>query len=296
MNMAYTNNPNIPEVRLQAVNLVKYHGWSTRKTALHFGYNHSTIVRWCSRKPVYGKYGRLVIPTLSSRPCSHPRQLSEELIGHILDIRQERNQCAELIHHRLNKEGILVSLSSVKRVLRRNGCTRYSKWKKWHRYQDRPLALMPGNLVEIDSILDGRAKERLSVYALIDVFSRWAFALPISQPNSRLSSLFVLRAIKEAPFSFQTLQSDHGSEFSKWFTRVVEHQGIDHRHSRVRRPTDNGHVERFNQTLQRECLNRVPRSMRSWEREIPEYIRYYNHERPHMALNYKTPMEVVQSY
>ncbi|PIR80860.1 IS6 family transposase, partial [Candidatus Kuenenbacteria bacterium CG10_big_fil_rev_8_21_14_0_10_39_14] len=27
-----------------------------------------------------------------------------------------------------------------------------------------------------------------------------------------------------------------------------------------------------------------------------EFIHYYNTERPHMGLNMKTPMEVVQSY
>ncbi|MBI4160446.1 MAG: DDE-type integrase/transposase/recombinase, partial [Candidatus Yanofskybacteria bacterium] len=38
---------------------------------------------------------------------------------------------------------------------------------------------------------------------------------------------------------------DHGSEFSKWFTKVVEYSGVSHRHTRVRTPTDNGHIERF---------------------------------------------------
>lgn len=293
--MSYTTNPHLPRVRMQAVELVRQ-GWSIRQAARHFGFAHNTVLNWTKRKPEYGWHGQLVISTISSKPYHHPKELSSEIVCRILTIRQTRNQCAEIIHYRLKKEGVSVSLSSVKRVLRRNNCTRYSRWKKWHQYPQRPLAESPGVLVEIDSMLDGQPTDRLSAYAILDVCSRWAYAAPIVQPNSRLSTLFIKRAQEVAPFKFQLVQSDHGSEFSKWFTKVIKHRGISHRHTRVRKPTDNGHIERFIQTLQKDCLNRVPRTMKSWQKEIPEFIRYYNNERPHMALNYKTPMEVVRSY
>jgi len=296
MYMSYTNNPNLPQVRMRAVELVKYHHWSQRKAARYFGFSHSAISSWLKKKPEYGYRGRMEIPTLSSRPYHHPRELSEEIIERILVLRSERNQCAEIIHHRLIKEGILISLSSVKRTLKRNCVSRFSKWKKWHTYLPRPQAESPGCLIEIDSVWDGKKKDRLCAYALIDVCSRWAFALPSERINSWRSCSFLDKARLASPFVFKTVQSDHGSEFSKWFTKQIEHQGILHCHSRVRKPTDNGHVERFIQTLQRECLNRVPRSLKSWKKEIPDFLRYYNFERPHMALNYQTPMEVVRSY
>jgi len=296
MDMAYSQNPNLPRVRMEAVELVKYHGWSIRQAARRFGFSHCAVRLWLLRQPEYGRYGRLVIPTRSSRPLHHPDELSPEIIKRILDLRSERQQCAEILHHRLKNEDILVSLSSVKRILKRNHCTRFSKWKKWHQYPVRPFALAPGSLIEIDSMLDGQPNDRLSAYALLDVCSRWAYAWPILQPNSLLSAQFIKRAQIIAPFKFQTVQSDHGSEFAKWFTKTIEHQGFVHRHSRVRTPTDNGHIERFIQTLQNDCLARIPRNMKSWQKEIPEFIRYYNYERPHMALNYQTPMQVVRSY
>lgn len=296
MDMAYSKNPNLPRVRMEAVELVKYRGWSVRKTARYFGFSHCAILKWLKRKPEYGPYGRLVIPTLSSRPYHHPKAILPEIVSRILAVRAERNQCAEIIYHRLIKEGVIVSLSSVKRTLKRYGIRKFSRWKKWHQYPPRPLADYPGRLVEIDSMLDGQPADRLSAYALLDVFSRWGYALPVTRVNSQLSIRFVKEAQGTAPFRFVTLQSDHGSEFSKWFTKMVEHQGVQHRHSRVRKPTDNGHVERFIQTLQKDCLIRVPRSLKSWKREIPEFLHYYNTERPHMGLNYKTPMEVVTSY
>lgn len=294
MYMAYTTNPHLPQVRAQAVELVKYRGWSIRKAARYFGYSHCTLRLWLKRALEYGPYGRLIIPTRSSRPHNHPRSLPPELVSRILAYRRERNQCAEILYHRLLKDGCLVSLSSVKRVLRRYHCSRYSRWKKWHQYPPRPLPEKPGVLVEIDTIHDGPHEDRLYVYTMLDVCSRYAHALPVERINTHRSLRFVRTA--PLPFPVTNLQSDHGSEFSKWFTKMIGASGIAHRHSRIRRPNDNAHLERFNRTLQDECLSRISRSLKAYRKEIPEYLRYYNTERPHMGLDFKTPMEVVTSY
>lgn len=291
--MPYTTNPHMPRLRMQSAQLVLRDGWSTRKAARYTGFNQSTIVRWAKQA---SKTNRLVLPTRSSRPHTHPDALPHEIVHRILELRNERSQCAEILHHRLLGEGIVVSLSSVKRVLRRFGISRFSLWKKWHRYPERPLPEKPGILVEIDSMREGLPNEHLYAYAMVDVCSRWAYAVPAYRISTHASARFVLSAQTHAPFRFHTVQSDHGGEFSKWFTKTLDFRGIAHRHSRVRTPTDNAHVERFIQTLQRECLNRTPRSLKSWQKEIPEFIRYYNHERPHMALNYQTPAQVMRSY
>jgi len=153
----------------------------------------------------------------------------------------------------------------------------------------------PGFLVEIDAVHEGIPADRLSAYALIDVCSRWAHAEPVLRVNSRATAKF-LRAVRDiAPFPFKTIQTDHGSEFSKWFTKIAVHNGMSHRHTRVRTPTDNGHVERFIRTLQDECLHRIPRTFSAWRKEIPEFIQYYNTERPHMGLNFKTPIQIIKA-
>lgn len=154
----------------------------------------------------------------------------------------------------------------------------------------------PGILVEVDAVHEGPPDNRVSAYALIDVNSRWAYAEPSLRVNTWSTIKFVARARTRAPFTFQTIQTDHGSEFSKQLTKVAEHAGISHRHSRVRTPTDNGHVERFIRTLQDECLHRIPRNFEIWQKEIPKFLDYYNTKRPHMGLEMKTPLEVLQSY
>jgi len=297
MYMAYTNNPNLPRVRMEAIELVRQ-GWSLRKVARHTGFAHNTILNWLQKKPVYGRYGRLVIPTLSSKPNHHPDELSLDIVQKIVKIREKRHRCAEVVHQELLRQGIIVSLSSVKRTLERQGLIRKrSPWKRWHFEQPRPLALIPGDLVQIDTIHMGPAVPgRLYVYTLLDVFSRWAFAVVSLRINTHRSLGFVKDALDKSSFDFSILQSDHGQEFSSWFTEQVNCLDIAHRHSRVRQANDNGHLERFNRTIQEECLSRVTQSFRSYQREIPEYLRYYNNERLHIGLNYKTPMEVVGSY
>lgn len=296
MYMAYTTNPNLPRVRMEAVLMVQS-GKSVREVARHFGFAHNTVLNWLKRRSEYGWHGRLEIPTLSSRPDHHPDEISDEIVRKILELRAERNQCAEILHYRLATErNTIVSISSVKRVLKRCGISKYSKWKKWHQYPTRPLPEKPGFLVEIDAVHEGIPSERLSAYALIDVCSRWGYAEPVWRVNSRATSHFLREARGIAPFSFKTIQTDHGSEFSKWFTKIAVHDGMSHRQTRVRTPTDNGHVERFIRSLQDECLHKIPRTMEAWKKEIPEWIRYYNTERPHMGINFKTPLEVVRSY
>jgi transposase InsO family protein len=278
---------------MEAVELVRT-GWSVRKVSRHLGFAHNTILNWLKRTPEYGEYGRLVIPTRSSRPHHYPYELPQELVAKTLEMRAERNQCAETLHWRLTQNGYMLSISSVKRILHRFRCSRYSRWKKWHQYPERPLAEKPGILVEIDTIHDGPHEDRLYVYTMLDVCSRFAHALPTEHINTRKSLGFVRTA--SLPFPVATLQSDHGPEFSRWFTKMVAVDGIAHRHSRVRRPNDNAHLERFNRTIQDECLSRISRNLRSYRKGITEYLHYYNTERPHMGLSMKTPAEVVRSY
>ena len=270
--MPYTMNPNLPRLRMQATRLLIKQGWSTRQAARYTGFDHSTIVRWVQK----ARFSNLPnIPTLSSCPKHHPRALSGNIVAAILKHRQQYGRYAEVIHYELAKSGLAVSLSSVKRTLKRYGLVYPSKWKKWHVYPARPMPEKCGILVEIDTMQDGCPQDAIYLYALIDVHSRWGYAKPVKVVNSWQSVKFFKEARQISSFPFQLIQSDHGSEFAKWFTKQLITAGVDHRHSRVRKPTDNGHVERFIRTIQQECLARTARNFRAWQRAIPDFINYY---------------------
>ena len=203
---------------MKAAKLVIRDGWSTRKVARHTGFNQSTIVRWVKKARVSN---RLVIPTESSRPNRHPNQLSEELVSKIVEVRLRSNRCAEVVHEELKREGWLVSLSSVKRTLKREGLIKHrSPWKRWHFSESRPLVHQPGDLIQIDTIhlIPGN----LYVYTLIDVCSRWAWARVSERINTHRSLLFAYSAKDRFPCPFKILQSDHGSEFSTYFSENVK--------------------------------------------------------------------------
>lgn len=279
---------------MKAVLLVR-RGWSIRKVARYMGFSHAAIINWVKKAP---SDGRLVIPTLSSRPKSHPKTLSRETVKMIVKIRKERNRCAEAVHQQLLNQGIKVSLSSVKRTLKRNWLLRErSPWKRWHVTEPRPIVENPGDLVQIDTIhFITYGGFKFYVYTLLDVASRWTQAKVSLKINTHNSLKFVKEAQKKAEFKFQMLQSDHGSEFSTWFTEHVRRLGMNHRHSRVRQANDNGHLERFNRTLQEECLNQViPMSPEGYQRAIQKYLPYYNNERLHLGIKLLTPMQVVTS-
>lgn len=292
MTMSYSKNPNLPKVRAEAVKMVRA-GHSTRIVARHFGFSQSTIVKWCAKVPE-NVYQYRVIRTESSRPHHHPSELSDEVVSRILEYRYKTRRGADFIHFLLNRDGVTVSLSSVKRTLKRHGLTKYSKWKKWHKYTPRPLPEAPGLLVEADTIHDGHVGHQLYIYTLLDVHSRWAYAEPAQRISAAGGASFVLTAQTVAPFTFQTVQTDHGPEFSKWFTKKLTEKKVTHRHSRVRTPNDNAHLERFNRTIQEECIFRLPRKLEVWNREIPEYLHYYNNDRPHMGIDWLTPVQKLQ--
>jgi transposase InsO family protein len=292
--MSYTTNPHMPKVRRDAVNLVKYRQWSMRKVALRYGVEPSTISRWCKHAYATGWHE---IPTRSSRPHTSPNALRKEIVNAIIQKRIGRRRCGQHIYHELKREGVEVSLPSVQRTLDRLGfLQKRSPWKRPHDSTPRPVALNAGALIELDTVHilapDGT---RIYIYTLIDLFSRWAYAEAVEKIGANESVLFVRRAIKKSPFRFEMIQTDNGSEFSNWFTHSMWRLKIKHRHSRVRQSNDNAHIERFNRTIQEECLDYSTHTIYDFRKSIAEYLPYYNTKRIHMGINYQTPLEVLRS-
>lgn len=290
MYMAYSKNPHLPRVRMDAVKLVRQ-GWSYRKVARHTGFSIGSISSWVQKAEPLGR--SLWIPTQSSRPHHHPRQLPRRLVQAIVQERMRHGRCAEVVHQQLLRQAVVVSLSSVKRTLeRQNLVKKHSPWKKLHRSLPRPWVQHPGDLVEVDTIHFWEP-QRFYVYTLLDVCTRWAWAQVSRHATTKHSLWFVRAAQAEAPFQFEMLQSDHGSEFSANFSRRV---GVEHRHSRVRQPNDNAHVERFNRTLQEECFGQTTPQPRRYGALLADYLPYYNDERLHMGLEFHTPAEVFRRF
>lgn len=172
--MPYTSNPYAPKARKLATNLVKT-GHTKAEVARMYGVHRSTIGKWMKRAT---KHSLEKIQTKSSAPHNHPNQLPKAVVTRVVTLRKETKRCAQILHVMLVKEGVFISLSSVKRILKRHNLLRRKKRKiKGDTHFKRPHSDKPGALVQMDTIhFVTHNYQRFFVYAVIDTYSRVGYA------------------------------------------------------------------------------------------------------------------------
>jgi len=198
--------------------------------------------------------------------------------------------------------GIKISLSSVDRILQRYGrCLKHRKKRQKYKGIRRPDIRMAGDLVEIDTIhlYNPISKTKRYIYTVIDVYSRMAYAKAYDEIRPGLALRTILEAQNYMGIRFKTVQSDNGSGFSSYFEDRLTSQGISIRHTRLERPNDNDHIEMFNRTLQEECTGSYfvrSVSLATLNSRINKYLDYYNYQRIHLGISYRTPAEMLQRW
>lgn len=317
----YIKGELVEKARAKALKMLIIDKIPTNIVADRFGVNRSTIWRWHqkwsiqnnrielenpSRRKYLGispyKYElcKWRIESESSSP-KHPHCLSDELVELILNVRDQIRRCAEVVWHYINVIlCIKVSLSSVRRVLKRYSRLEKNRRRKNRIYKGihRPKVLSPGDLVEIDTIhlFNPISKQKRYIYTVVDLYTRMAYARVYKDLKPIHSLNTILEAEQYFGFSFKTVQSDNGLEFSKYFESKLESKGIRVRHTRLGRPNDNAHIERFNRTIQEECTGNYyleTEPLKSMDNKILSYIDFYNYKRIHLSLEYRTPAEML---
>ncbi len=318
--MAYSTNPNLPRARATAMRLLIQDGLPISVVARKCGVHRSTIWRWKQKwqslnqyrqqanhnRPTREKTTRLHgyswnIPTLASLPKFCPHAISDEVVDLVLKVRQTLRRCAEVVwHHLATVLKVTVSLSSVRRILRRHHC--FDGARKPRLRPDnpkRPIPTKPGELVQTDTIhhVDPGSGKRMYVYTVIDLYTRMTYAMAAPRILPGLAASAVLAARASFGFEFRMVQADNGPEYGRYFEQVLRSKGVAVRHSRLGRPNDNAHIERFNRTIQEECIGH------HWRRSVPlprlqerinKYIAHYNNERVHLGIQMRTPKEMLQ--
>jgi len=129
--------------------------------------------------------------------------------------------------------------------------------------------------------------------AVLDGFSRKLLCLHLYCQRPRSADVTSLLRSLIATFGKpHFLITDHGCQFRKRFSAVVKAWGIHHVRGRVRAPFLNGKLERTFRTFRlwwRVVLTGL--SARSIQRHLDRYQHWYNHHRPHSALDGQTPGE-----
>ena len=322
--MAYSINPNLPKARAIALQLLVRDCVPLQIVANRCGVHRSTIWRWKRKWDVLNQNVQLTndnrpnrlqaspsssfrlaactwrIPTTVSRPRTSPTAVSQELTQLVLLVRAQLKRCAEVVWHHLTVVlAVSVSLSSVRRILWRSGVARGRKNRVRRDNPRRPHPTRPGELVQTDTIhhVDPRSGRRLYYYTVIDLFTRMTHVTLAPKLSAGLAARAVLEAQKAWGITISMVQADNGPEYSRYFEQVMKRHGIQSRHSRLHRPNDNAHIERFNRTIQTECIGYF------WQKSVPlsrqqakltAYLEHYNTKRVHLGIQMRTPAEMLQ--
>jgi len=319
--MSYSNNPNLPKARALGMKLLIEEGLPTQVVANKCGVSRTTIWRWKKKwdrlnenvqfdnpnRPSrgYSRANHLLrcswrIPTQSSRPLTSPTAIHEDIVKLVIALRVKLKRCAEIIWFHLSQDHqVKISLSSVRRILKRTG---YASGRKKRVRPDnpiRPLVTRPGELVETDTIhhVDPSTGKRLYYYTVIDLFTRMSYATLAPKLSPGLAAKAVLEAQDKWRFIISMVQSDNGPEYGRYFEQILRSNGINTRHTRLHRPNDNAHIERYNRTIQTECIgyywNRKI-TLQNQRDKLTKYLDYYNTKRVHLRLQYRTPSQMLQ--
>lgn len=198
------------------------------------------------------------------------------------------------------RHDVRIGASTVHSILKRYGLNRRKfTVKTWKRFERGEPNQMWATDIKGGFRIKG-VKHRLFPVPILDDHSRYVLSCGL-YPNMKSASInqqLVETIQKYGPP--KEMLTDNGSQFiptkdqtsKAEFGKILDSYGVKHRRTGLFKPNTNGKVERFNRTLQDEFI-RVGgiTSIEDAKKKLDEFIQYYNHERPHMGINGKTPAE-----
>ena len=275
-------------------------GQSVSAVACLFGWSRQTMSKWWGRYQSAGAEG---LADQSTRPRTSPTQLPARAVQQILRLRQRERLGPARIALRLG-----VSHTSVYRTLCRQG-QQYLRPKP-SRVVQRYEKATPGELVHLDIKTLVPLRRRTPAehqFAILDDFSREAFSRIYPVATTQAATDFLLAALRYYRYPVQAILTDNAFCFTMryaahagrtpLFAKTCAELGIRHALIRPHHPQTNGKVERFFRTVNEECYERVRfRDPRHRAVTLADFVRYYNHDRPHLSLGGLTPIQRRQEY
>lgn len=156
-----------------------------------------------------------------------------------------------------------------------------------------------GGYVEVDTVETRIAGVKRYTVTAIDVKLKVAYAQTFKGKHSR-NALIVLKVLQSMlPVPIHTVQTDNGSEFLDVFEAYCQAGNIKHLFTYPHSPKINGVVERFNRTIQEDCLEVYYDELDDPTKinlRLSEYLLFYHNERVHKTLGNRTPAEVIGNY
>ena len=192
----------------------------------------------------------------------------------------------------LDEDIVSVSPASVYRVLREAG--RLGKWNRkpslkgtgfqqpekphehWH--VDVSYLNLRGTFYYLLSVIDGYSR----------LIAQWEIREKMTEAEVEI---ILERAKEQYPAARPRIISDNGPQFiARDFKEFIRLSGMTHVRTSPYYPQSNGKVERWHQSLKRECIRpRTPLDLAEARRMVGEYVDHYNTVRLHSAIGYVAP-------
>lgn len=145
-----------------------------------------------------------------------------------------------------------------------------------------------------DSLWDGRKFRLLNI---VDDYNRQVLAMEADLSLPALRVVRTLEYLKEFRGLPQMIRVDNGPEF---ISHTLDEWCRDHKvnltYIQPGKPMQNAYIERCNGSIRKELLNaNVFYSLKEVREKIEEWMLDYNHHRPHEALDYRTPVDLLEA-
>jgi transposase InsO family protein len=282
---------------------------NTLATARHFGLHRNTIGKWLKRFDPHNPQSlepRARVPIHTYR-ITHPIEYTQK----VLALKKAKPYYGKMKIAKILRrdDGIIVSASWVGTVIKAynlqylwrtaDSACHFKKTVKKRKGRKRPPALSvpekSGTWIQIDTVVLYWQGKRVYVICAVDLTSRFGIAYAYNTPSSSNAKDFLrkVRVFFTGTIALKMVQTDNGSEFLKHFDAACTEMNIEHTFSKPKSPKMNAFVERFNETIQIECLKRKDAVMPLYllNEKIQAWLIEYNTYRPHASLDYRTPLD-----
>lgn len=200
-----------------------------------------------------------------------------------------------LTYMMLDADIVAVSPSSTYRVLRQAGLLK--RWNESHKSSkgtgfQQPLE--PHEHWHMDISYINVAGTFYYLSSVLDGYSRSIVHWEIREAMTEADVEIVLqRATEAVPDVHPRIISDNGPAFiARDFKDFIRISGMTHVRTSPYYPQSNGKIERWHQSIKRECIRpKTPLTLEEARRVVADYVRHYNTERLHSAIGYVTPWD-----
>jgi len=130
--------------------------------------------------------------------------------------------------------------------------------------------------------------------SVIDGYSRLIVHWEIRESMTEAEVEIILERAKEQyPEARPRIISDNGPQFlARDFKEFIRLSGMTHVRTSPYYPQSNGKIERWHQSLKKECIRpKTPLCLDDAKRIVGEYVDHYNQVRLHSAIGYVAPAD-----